>query len=105
MTGKDSVLNRRIASIFLNDFEHFLAVFSELPSLTETENLKFLIHKHSPSFIIFELESLLSGYKDFLDKKVRGEHIESSSKDFQQLVNDTKSKIEEVKQFIAGLDK
>jgi hypothetical protein len=105
MTGKDSVLNRRIASIFLNDFEHFLAVFSELPSLTETENLKFLIHKHSPSFIIFELESLLAGYNAFMDKKLKGEQFESSSIEFQQLINDTKLKIEEVKQFIAGIDK
>lgn len=104
MTGKDAVLNRRIASIFLNDFEHFLVVFSALPTSTETDNLKFLIHKHSPSFIIFELEPLLAGYNTFMDKKLRGEEIDFSSPAFQDLIKATQSKIEEVRAFIASLD-
>jgi hypothetical protein len=105
MTGKDPVLNRRIASIFLNDLENFLSVFSGLPSLTETDNLKFLIHKHSPSFIIFELETLLASYNYFLEKKINHETILSSDVEFQQVITNTKVKIEEVRQFIAGLDK
>ncbi|MFM1969860.1 MAG: hypothetical protein RL152_1237 [Bacteroidota bacterium] len=105
MTGKDPVLNRRIASIFLNDLENFLSVFSGLPVLTETDTLKFLIHKHSPSFIIFELETLLAGYNSFLDRKINHETILSSDVEFQQVITNTKVKIEEVRQFIAGLDK
>ena len=105
MTGKDSILNRRIASIFLNDFENFLIAFSELPILSNTENIKFLIHRNSPSFIIFELEPLLSKYNYFLDKKDAGEIIETEGQEFQQLLNDTKSKIEEVRLFIAQLVK
>lgn len=105
MTGKDPVLNRRIASIFLNDFENFIKVFSDLPSLTETDNVKFLIHKHSPSFIIFELETLLASYNSFLERKVNNEPIQLNDEDFQQVITNTKLKIEEVKQFIAGLDK
>jgi hypothetical protein len=105
MTGKDPVLNRRIASIFLNDLENFLSVFTGLPSLTETDTLKFLIHKHSPSFIIFELETLLAGYNSFLDRKINHETILSSDVEFQQVITNTKVKIEEVRQFIAGLDK
>ncbi len=105
MTGKDPILNRRIASIFLNDLENFLSVFSGLPSLTETDTLKFLIHKHSPSFIIFELETLLASYNYFLEKKINHETILSSDVEFQQVITNTKVKIEEVRQFIAGLDK
>jgi hypothetical protein len=105
MTGKDPVLNRRIASIFLNDLENFITIFSDLPSLTETDNLKFLIHKHSPSFIIFEFESLLASYNSFLERKMNHESILSSDVEFQQVIMNTKAKIEEVKQFIAGLDK
>lgn len=105
MTGKDPVLNRRIASIFLNDFENFLLSFAELPALEETEDIKFLIHKHSPSFIIFELEPLLSKYNYYLDKKQAGEMIDSADPEFQQVLNDTKSKIEEVRLFISQLDK
>lgn len=105
MTGKDPVLNRRIASIFLNDFENFLLAFAELPTLEETESIKFLIHRNSPSFIIFELEPLLSKYNYFLDKKQAGEKIDQTDAAFQQVLIDTKSKIEEVRLFISQLDK
>jgi hypothetical protein len=104
MTGKDPVLNRRIASIFLSDFESFLVVFSNLPKIKELDNLKFLIHKNSPSFIIFELESLLSRYNLFIDKKMNGENFELHDPGFQELLQDTKLKIEDVRQFIATIN-
>lgn len=105
MTGKDPVLNRRIASIFLHDFENFLTQYSLLPELTDTENIKFLIHKNSPSFIIFELDTLLAKYNYFLDKKQKGESIASDNQEFQLLLSDTEKKIEEVRQFILQLEK
>jgi predicted Rossmann-fold nucleotide-binding protein len=105
MTGKDPVLNRRIASIFLNDLENFISVFSGLPTLTETDTLKFLIHKHSPSFIIFELESLLASYNSFLDRKINHEIILASDIEFQEVITKTKLKIDQLRQFIAGLEK
>lgn len=104
MTGKDPVLNRRIASIFLSDFESFLATFSTLPETKELDSLKFLIHKNSPSFMIFELDSLLSRYNLFLDKKLNGETIELHDLGFQELLQDTKLKIEEVRQFISSIN-
>ncbi len=105
MTGKDPVLNRRIASIFLNDFENFLVSFAELPTLSEIENIKFLIHRNSPSFIIFELEPLLSKYNYYVEKKQAGENIDAGDAAFQQVLSDTKAKIEDVRSFIAQLDK
>lgn len=104
MTGKDPVLNRRIASIFLSDFEGFLTIFSTLPEAKEFDNLKFLIHKNSPSFMIFELESLLSRYNLFLDKKMRGETIELNDPDFKELLEETKLKIEQVREFISTIN-
>lgn len=104
MTGKDPVLNRRIASIFLSDFESFLTIFSTLPKTKELDNIKFLIHKNSPSFMIFELESLLSRYNLFIDKKINGETIELQDAGFQELLQDTKIKIEEVRQFISTIN-
>ena len=104
MTGKDPVLNRRIASIFLSDFESFLATFSTLPETKELDSLKFLIHKNSPSFMIFELESLLSRYTLLVDKKINGVTIEMHDPGFQELLQDTKLKIEEVRQFISSIN-
>lgn len=104
MTGKDPVLNRRIASIFLSDFEGFLTIFSTLPEAKEFDTVKFLIHKNSPSFMIFELESLLSRYNLFLDKKMRGETIELNDPDFKELLEETKLKIELVREFISTIN-
>jgi hypothetical protein len=104
MTGKDAVLNRRIASIFLSDFEDFLTTFSTLPEAKEFDNLKFLIHKNSPSFMIFELESLLSRYNLFIDKKMRGEIIELTDPDYKELLEETKLKIEQVRDFISTIN-
>ena len=75
MTGKDAVLNRRITSIFINDYENFLQIFSELPNTSDLTELNFLIHKNSPSFMIFELESILATYTAFVERKIKGEEI------------------------------
>lgn len=54
--------------------------------------------------MIFELESLLSRYNLFIDKKMKGETIELQDAGFQELLQDTKIKIEEVRQFISTIN-
>jgi len=104
MTGKDPVLNRRITSIFINDYENFLQVFTQLPFTEDLNDLKFLIHKNSPSFMIFELESLLSRYNYFFEKKNKGEVLKIDDNDFLLLLEDTKTKIQQLKDFLAQLN-
>jgi hypothetical protein len=104
MTGKDPVLNRRITSIFINDYENFLQVFTQLPFTEDLNDLKFLIHKNSPSFMIFELESLLSRYNYFFEKKNKGEVLKIYDNDFLLLLEDTKTKIQQLKDFLAQLN-
>jgi hypothetical protein len=104
MTGKDPVLNRRITSIFINDYENFLQVFTQLPFTEDLTDLKFLIHKNSPSFMIFELESLLSRYNHFFEKKNKGEVLKIDDNDFLLLLEDTKTKIQQLKDFLAQLN-
>lgn len=104
MTGKDPVLNRRITSIFINDYENFLHLFSELPNTSDLTELNFLIHKNSPSFMIFELESILAGYTAIVEKKIKGEEITKDNTELQHLIDDTKLKIQSLKNFLAQLN-
>lgn len=104
MTGKDAVLNRRITSIFINDYENFLQIFSELPNTNDLSELNFLIHKNSPSFMIFELESILASYTALVEKKIKGEEITKDNTELQHLLEDSKLKIQSLKNFLIQLN-
>jgi hypothetical protein len=104
MTGKDPVLNRRITSVFINDYENLLQLFSELPNTNDLSELNFLIRKNSPSFMIFELESILAGYTALVEKKINGEEITKDSTEFQDLLEKSKLKIQSLKNFLIQLN-
>ena len=104
MTGKDAVLNRRITSTFINDYENFLQLFSELPNTNDLSELNFLIHKNSPSFMIFELESVLAGYTALVDKKINGEEITKDNTECQHLLENSKLQIQSLKNFLIQLN-
>jgi hypothetical protein len=104
MTGKDAVLNRRITSIFINDYENFLQIFSELPNTSDLTELNFLIHKNSPSFMIFELESILATYTAFVERKIKREEITKDNTEFQHLLEVSKLKIQSLKNFLVQLN-
>jgi hypothetical protein len=104
MTGKDPVLNRRITSVFINDYENLLQLFSELPNTNDLSELNFLIRKNSPSFMIFELESILAGYTALVEKKINGEEITKDNTEFQHLLEKSKLKIQSLKNFLIQLN-
>ncbi len=104
MTGKDAVLNRRITSVFINDYENFLQLFSELPNTNDLSELNFLIHKNSSNFMIFELESILAGYTALVEKKINGEEITKDNTEFQHLLENSKLKIQSLKNFLIQLN-
>lgn len=103
MTGMDPVLNRRITSIFLNEYESFKRIFASLPSLEELDQLQFLLHKIKPSLVIFELDSLLKKYEQFLDIKKTGGSIEADDLSFRDTIDQTDAKIRMVKEFLNNL--
>lgn len=103
MTGKDPVLNRRITSIFLNEFESFKRHFVKLPSTTELDQIQFLLHKIRPSLVIFELDSLIKKYEEYLDIRKTGGAIAENDPDFLEVLNQTDSKLQVVKEFLNSL--
>ncbi|MFN5020498.1 MAG: hypothetical protein ACK5GP_02500 [bacterium] len=103
MTGKDPVLNRRITSIFLSEFETFKRHFTQLPSTTDLDQFQFLLHKIRPSLVIFELDSLIKKYEEFLDVKKTGGTISENDVAFIDTINQTDSKLKVLKEFLNSL--
>ena len=79
MTGKDPVLNRRITSIFINEFESFRKYFANLPLTAELDHFQFVLHKTRPSLVIFELDSLIKKYEEYLDIRKTGGTINETA--------------------------
>ena len=103
MTGKDPVLNRRITSIFLNEFETFRKHLNNLPTTTDIDQLQFLLHKIRPSLEIFELDTLIKKYEEFLDIRKTGETIVENDPAFLEALNRTDEKLKLVKEFLGSL--
>ncbi len=103
MTGKDPVLNRRIASIFLNEFESFKKMFASLPSIEALDQLQFALHKIKPSLVIFELDSLVKKYEELLEIKKSGGTIADDDQLFKDVIEQTDTKFKMVKEFLNTL--
>ena len=103
MTGKDPVLNRRITSIFLNEFEIFKKHFSHLPSTSDLDQFQFLLHKIRPSLVIFELDGLIKKYEELLDIRKTGGTISENDPVFLEILNQTDKKVKEVKEYLNSL--
>jgi hypothetical protein len=103
MTGKDPVLNRRITSIFLNEFESFSKVFLTLTATEELDQIQFSLHKIKPSLVIFELDSLIKKYEEFIDMKKTGITIPTDDFAFNETIHQTDEKIQMVKEFLNSL--
>lgn len=103
MTGKDPVLNRRITSIFINEFESFRKYFANLPLTAELVHFQFVLHKTRPSLVIFELDSLIKKYEEYLDIRKTGGTIAENDPAFLEVLNQTDAKLREVKEFLNSL--
>ena len=103
MTGKDPVLNRRITSIFLSEFESFKRHFAKLPSTDELDQIQFLLHKIRPSLVIFELDPLIKKYEEYLDIRKTGGVIAENDPAFLEALNQTEARLQVVKEFLNSL--
>jgi hypothetical protein len=103
MTGMDKVLNKRIASIFLNELEAFRNYIMELPNESNYETLKFNIHKIRPSMIIFELDLLLEKYELLANRKKNDEQIIITDLALQETIKETNESIDIVREFIQSI--
>ena len=103
MTGADKILNKRIASIFLNELESFKNDLIALPEENNSDTIKFNIHKIRPSMIIFELDSLLEKYESLVERKKNENKLENQDSELLETINDTDNKINHIKEFIQSI--
>lgn len=103
MTGMDNVLNKRIASLFLNEFELFRNILAALPNHINADIIKFNIHKIRPSLIIFELDALLEKYESLANRKKEGELLSEEDKAFIEITQETDSKINLIREFTQSI--
>ena len=104
MTGKDPVLNRRITSIFINEFESFKKHFANLPSSSiDLDQFQFLLHKIRPSLVIFELDTLIKKYEEFFDIRKTGGAIDENDPVFIDTIKQSDTKLQVVKEFLNSL--
>jgi HPt (histidine-containing phosphotransfer) domain-containing protein len=100
MTGKDPVLNRRIATIFLNDFQNFKSGFSQLADSNQLDAIQFQLHKIKPSLVIFELEVLSKQFEELLQQAKTGIILSSSDEKLVTVLETSAEKINAVKEYI-----
>lgn len=103
MTGKDPVLNRRITSIFVNEFESFKRHFANLHATVELDQFQFALHKIRPSLVIFELDGLVKKYEEFFETRKTGGSIAENDPSYIETIQQTEAKLEVVKEFLNSL--
>lgn len=103
MTGSDPVMNRRITSIFLHDFESFKELFTALGEQKHLDMIKFALHKIKPSLVIFEMDDLISQYEELLELAKTADSLSKEQKNMEATIKETQVKINKVKSFLASL--
>jgi hypothetical protein len=103
MTGKDPVMNRRIASIFLNDFEAFKELFQSITLPNQMGQVQFMLHKIKPSLVIFEMDELLEQYEEMLAKVKSGIAISEDNEELVALIKESNNQIARVRNFLSSL--
>ena len=103
MTGKDPVLNRRIASIFLSEFEAFIKLLKNLPQEPNADNIRFSLHKLRPSFVIFEMDKLIKNFENLSDRKGNEDVISMEDNELTSVILESEYQLVGVKTFLEQL--
>lgn len=103
MTGMDPVLNRRIATIFVSEFDTFRRCLNDLINNESVDDFQFNLHKIRPSLIIFELDKLVKQYENLSRRKKDGNLISEQDEEFITAIAETNVQIVNVKEFLNSL--
>lgn len=103
MTGMDPALIRRIASVFIIDFETFHDCLLGLAENENTDSLLLNLQKIRSNLVIFELDKLIKQYDQLAQRKREGEQIAKYDKDLVEAISETENQLKEIKEFINSL--
>lgn len=103
MTGRDPILNRRIASIFVNEFENFITLLKNLPSEPNAENIRFSLHKLRPSLVIFEMDKIIKHFESLSNRKENSDPISENDTELIEVVQESEHQLAGVRLFLDQL--
>jgi hypothetical protein len=103
MTGMDPVLNRRITSIFISEFEDMNVALKNLPLAETADSFMAALHKIRPGMIIFERDELINKFERLISRKQGGETITKSDQKLEDAVNDAAKSLGQLKDFLKKL--
>lgn len=103
MTGMDTVLNRRIATIFVTEFDSFRRCLLELINAESVDDFQFNLHKIRPSLIIFELDKVVKQFENLSRRKKDGDLVSDQDPEYITALAETDLQISNVKKFLNSL--
>jgi len=103
MTGMDPVLNRRIATIFVTEFDAFRRCLLELINTESVDDFQFNLHKIRPSLIIFELDKVVKQFENLSRRKRDGDLVSDQDPEFLTAIAETDLQISNVREFLNSL--
>ena len=103
MTGMDTVLNRRIATIFVTEFDSFRRCLLELINVESVDDFQFNLHKIRPSLIIFELDKVVKQFENLSRRKRDGDLVSDQDPEFLTAIAETDLQISNVREFLNSL--
>ncbi len=104
MTGSDPMLNRRIVSIYINEFEILKSAVLELPQAENTDLIIAALHKIKPGMVIFEHADVLPKFEAVINKKKNNEAILKEDADIAEILMLTEKNLNDLKTYLKSLN-
>lgn len=102
MTGKDSILNRRITTILINQLEEFRQMIVSFDE-NELPTIEFTIHKIRPSLLIFELDTIIKSYTEMMEIWQKSGKTEEMSTQKELLIENLNKGIVNLQTFLSNI--
>jgi hypothetical protein len=103
MTGSDPVLNRRIVSIYINEFEILRNAILDLPQAENTDNIIAALNKIKPGMVIFEHADILPQFEVLISRKKNNETISPEDSQMEEILRLTETNLNHLKNYLKSI--
>jgi hypothetical protein len=103
MTGMDIHLNRRITSIYINEFEALIKAVAGLIEANNADHVIETLHKLKPGMVIFEHDTLIPGFEKLIERKQNCDFKTSSDLEIDELIKASDEIIIQLKTYLKAL--
>lgn len=103
MTGMDVNLNRRLTSIYINEFEALKKAVAGLVEASHADQVIETLHKLKPGMVIFEHEGLVANFEKLIERKKNNELTVNADNELNELLTTTDSIISQLKLYLKSL--